>query len=135
MKQVFTLSFLLLGLSVFSQQKSPPAKQPPAAAASVAAQPESQPAAVNARSAGTSSQVKSAEAAPLPYDVNDKYMGRKAEFLNSMNVSELPADFPAYEKQWNLKEYNQVVEAYFVNHRELLKPRVKEKIDLAHPTN
>ncbi|MCW3103921.1 MAG: hypothetical protein JWO09_2361 [Bacteroidetes bacterium] len=134
MKQVFTLSFLLLGLSVFSQQKNPPAKQP-AAATTVTTPPAPQETPVNPRATSTSSQVKSSEVAPLPYDVNDKYMGRKSEFLNSMTVSELPADFPAYEKQWNLKEYNQVVEAYFVNHRELLKPRVKEKIDLAHPTN
>ncbi|MCW3072318.1 MAG: hypothetical protein JWO44_2208 [Bacteroidetes bacterium] len=133
MKQVFTLSFLLLSLSVFSQQKNTAAKQAPTT--TVTTQPASQETPVNPRAAATSSQVKSTETAPLPYDVNDKYMGRRAEFLNSMIVSELPADFPPYEKQWNLKEYNQVVDAYFSNHRDLLKDRVKEKIDLQYPKN
>ena len=68
------------------------------------------------------------ESHPLPYDVNDKYMGRKVEFINMMNVSELPTDFPVYEKQWDLKKYNAVVEAYFINHKDLLKEKVKQKL-------
>jgi hypothetical protein len=134
MKHVFTLSLLLLSFSVFSQQKSTSAKPAPATT-TVTRQPAPQETPVNPRAASTSSQVQSKEAAPLPYDVNDKYMGRKSEFLNSMIVTELPADFPAYEKQWNLKEYNQVVDAYFSNHRDLLKDKVKEKISLTYPKN
>lgn len=85
---------------------------------------------VNPRSAATSTQSVTYPSAKLPYDVDDIYMGRKQEFLNKMIVSELPADFPVYEKQynWGVKEYNAVVNAYFINHPELLKKEVKEKL-------
>lgn len=76
----------------------------------------------------TSASSVKAESSPLPYNVNDKYMGRRDEFLNNLTVTELPADFPVYEKQWGLKEYNAVVDAYYMNHMELLKPKVKQKV-------
>ena len=82
------------------------------------------------RSAATSSQSRSVAIAPLPYNVDDKYMGRRDEFLNDITLPELPADFPAYEKQWSLKEYNQVVDAYFLNHKDILKDRVREKLEM-----
>ncbi len=149
MKQIFTVLFLLFGLTVFSQQKTtakqqqakPQAAKPATAtkptAASTSAPAEIKPAATtenqtstnspDPRTAASSSQSR---AVALPYDVDDKYMGRKDEFLNDITLPELPADFPVYDKQWNLKEYNQVVDAYFINHKEILKARVREKIDL-----
>ena len=153
MKQIFTLLFLLFGLTVFSQQKTTakqqaakpqsaaPAAKPVTAAkpaaVSTAAPAEIKPAATtenqtstntpDPRTAASSSQSR---AVALPYDVDDKYMGRKDEFLNDITLPELPADFPVYDKQWNLKEYNQVVDAYFINHKDILKARVREKIDL-----
>lgn len=84
---------------------------------------------VESRGAATSAQVSSS---PLPYDVEDKYMGRRNEFLNYMTVTELPADFPIYDKAWGVKEYNAVVEAYCVNHQDILKERVKQKIQMMH---
>ncbi|MCW3086385.1 MAG: hypothetical protein JWP12_3751 [Bacteroidetes bacterium] len=152
MKQLFTLSFLLFGLTVFSQQKTaakqqpskaqstaPAAKPVPAAKSTAAVTPtaEIKPAATtetqpstntpDPRTAASSSQSR---AVALPYNVDDKYMGRKDEFLNDITLPELPADFPVYEKEWSLKEYNQVVDAYFINHKEILKDRVREKVDL-----
>ena len=80
------------------------------------------------RVASSSTQTKVTQADPLPYDVNDKYMGRKDEFLNLMIVPELPSDFPVYDKQWGLKEYNAVIDAYCMNHMDILKDRVKQKV-------
>jgi len=79
----------------------------------------------NPRTAGNSSQGTSAT---LPYDVTDKYMGRKDEFLNSTTLTELPADFPLYDPRWSVDEYNNVVDAYFIMHPEILKPRVADKL-------
>jgi hypothetical protein len=80
------------------------------------------------REASSSTKSQTTTAATLPYDVNDKYMGRKAEFLYQMTVTELPSDFPVYEKQWGVKEYNAVVDAYYRNHMSLLKPYVQAKM-------
>ncbi|MFL5762659.1 MAG: hypothetical protein ACJ77K_01880 [Bacteroidia bacterium] len=77
------------------------------------------------RTAATSGKASSS---PLPYDVNDKYMGRKQEFLNQMIVKELPADFPVYRKEWGLKEYNAVVDSWFMQHPDVLQERAKQKV-------
>jgi hypothetical protein len=124
MKQVFTLSFLFVSLSVFSQQKIETSKPAPAKAEQAATQVP----AVNPRSQATSTQGLSQAAAPLPYDMNDKYMGRKEEFLGNMTVTQIPADFPLYDKNLSLEQYNKMVDTYYMNHKELLKDRVKEKI-------
>jgi hypothetical protein len=73
------------------------------------------------------SQIK--ETPYLGYDVNQPYMGRKAEFLGNLTVSELPADFPQYDKAWSLKDYNGVVDAWYMLHMDILRPRVKAKIE------
>lgn len=126
MKQAFTLSLFLFSFTVFSQQKSAvPKSEKPATPQSTVSTSETDK---NPRSAATSGKSQSKAATPLPYDVDDKYMGRKAEFLNNLTVSELPADFPVYEKQWGLKEYNQVVDAFYLNHQDILKEKVKAKI-------
>jgi len=153
MKQVFTLLLVSAGITVFAQEKTaktatatPPVKETkqvapaPVSAASRTAPGELQKPATppstetqampDPRTAATSSQVRTVQPAPLPYDVNDKYMGRKDEFLNDITLPELPADFPVYDKQWSLKEYNQVVDAYFINHKDILKERVREKVEL-----
>lgn len=80
------------------------------------------------RTIQSSVKVEASQAEPLPYDVNDIYMGRKSEFLNSMIVTELPADFPKYLKEWSVKDYNAVVDAYFLNHLDLLKEKPKQKL-------
>jgi hypothetical protein len=115
----------MLGLSLFSQQQSKVEKTP---ASSVKSETPKQEQTPNLRTSVSASHVQSSPAAPLPYDTEDKYMGRKAEFLNQMTVSELPADFPVYEKQWSLNDYNLVVEAYYRNHQGILKERVKQKL-------
>ena len=63
-----------------------------------------------------------------PYDENDMYMGRKNEFLNSMIVTELPSDFPKYQKEWSVKDYNAVIDAYYTTHLDILKEKPKQKI-------
>ena len=68
---------------------------------------------VNPRTAATSVQLESHPTAPLPYNVDDIYMGRAEEFKKLFKTNELPVDFPIYEKQygWGLREYNAVVGA------------------------
>jgi hypothetical protein len=124
MKQILTLSFLLIGLNVFSQQQKE--SSPEVKGAETSTDKENAP----ARTAGTSSQSRVTEPVKLQYDVNDKYMGRSAEFLGNLTVSELPKDFPLYEKQWSLKEYNEVVLAFYYNHQEILRESVMEKIKM-----
>lgn len=114
------------------KDKQPAAAAAPAAKATVPAQ-AAQPAAPETqafpdpRSAATSSRSRSVQ---LPYDVEDKYMGRKGEFLNDITLPDLPADFPVYDKEWSLKEYNQVVDAYFLNHKDIVKAGVREKLEI-----
>ena len=115
MKYFYTLLLAASGLAAAAQNGSDPR--------------------VVARSGSSSAQVNTQPVAPPPYDMEDKYMGRKAEFLGLLTVDQLPTDFPAYEKQWSLKEYNQVVDAYLMNHQDILKPRVKEKIQLLQSRN
>jgi hypothetical protein len=126
MKQVFTLSFLLVGFLSFSQQRQENTVQK--TSANVA---ESKPGSAldSHRSASLTSrgQVR-IQATPLPYDIEDKYMGRKSEFLNNLTVTELPSDFPVYDKQFSLKEYNAAVDAFYLNHQEILKNKTKEKL-------
>ncbi len=114
MKKVITSLFIMIGIGAFAQERS-------ATSSNNASQSPQ-------RSGSSSTQTKTTEATPLPYDVNDKYMGRKDEFLNSMIVTELPADFPVYDKQWGVKEYNAVIDAYFMTHMDILKERVKQKV-------
>jgi hypothetical protein len=123
MKQFFTLSLLLFSFSVFSQRTV--SKDDPAPAATSETNAVTQQ-----RTSATSSQIRTSEPAKLPYDVNDKYMGRAAEFIGNLTVSELPHDFPVYEKQWSLKEYNQVVLAFYYNHMDIVREPVKEKLKL-----
>ena len=151
MKQIFTVLFLLVGLTVFSQQKAAtkqtaakPQSTASAAKTAPVVKPAVTPAAAEIKPAVTTAEASSStdapsprtaasssqtRAVPLPYDVDDKYMGRKDEFLNDIVLSELPSDLPVYEKQWSLKEYNQVVDAYFINHKDILKDRVRDKIN------
>jgi hypothetical protein len=124
MKQIFTVSFLLIAIAAFSQQKNGDTNPPKPQQNQVTAQGSD----LN-RPSGTVRR-RSTPVTPLPYDVNDKYMGRKAEFLGNLTVSELPSDFPAYEKIWSLKEYNQVVLAFYYNHRDIVRKGVNDKLDL-----
>ena len=125
MKRILTLSFLLFSIAAFAQQKA--AKQP--AAATPAPSSETQRTADQDARAGMAVKARTTQPAPLPYDVNDMYMGRKNEFLNQMIVSELPADFPIYRKGWSLTDYNQVVHDYYINHKELLTQNMLNKIN------
>ena len=115
MKKLITPFFIVAALSAFSQEKNPN---------NGAVQQN------NPRTAATSARVDVSPAPESFYDVNDKYMGRRDEFLNLMTVPELPADFPIYDKQWGLKEYNAVVDAYCMKHMDILKERVKQKVQL-----
>jgi hypothetical protein len=128
MKQIFTLSLVLCGFAAFSQQKSERTNtsQP---VVSEQQKNESTVAPIT-RTAPMSAQARTSEPAPLPYDVNDKYMGRAAEFLGNLTVSKLPSDFPVYEKQWSLKEYNGVVTAFYYNHLDIVREGVRKKLEL-----
>jgi hypothetical protein len=128
MKQICTLSLVLFSFAAFSQQRevSKNGTQPI---------PNNQKAtstqvADNPRTSGSSVQVRTSEPVVLPYNVDDKYMGRAAEFLGNLTVSELPADFPVYEKQWDLKTYNEVVTAFYHNHLDIVRENVRKKLEL-----
>lgn len=128
MKQIYTLSLILFSFTAFSQQRNVnPNTNPPAVTDTKNAEA---PAIGNTRNPSGSVQAKTSPATPLPYDMEDKYMGRKAEFLGNLTVSELPADFPVYEKQWDLKTYNQVVTAFYYNHLDIVREPVKKKLEL-----
>ena len=116
MKNLITACLMIINLSLFAQEKV------------VVTQQKSSPQASSPRTAATSARTENKAVEPLTYDVNDKFMGRKNEFLNMIIVPELPSDFPIYDKQWGVKEYNAVIDAYFMTHKDILKERVKQKI-------
>lgn len=113
MKKLLLILFVSIGLNTLAQEKTT------VGTTSLQEQP------VQKR---TSASSVKAESAPLPYDVNDKYMGRKDEFLNNLVVSSLPIDFPLYDKKMSLKEYNLVVDNFYKTHPEILKDAVKQKL-------
>lgn len=118
MKNILTACLMIASLTAFAQNNATNTQQ------------NTNPPASQDRTARSSSktQVTTAPSEPLPYDVNDKYMGRKDEFLFMTTLKELPSDFPVYAKQWGVKEYNGVIESYFMNHIDILKDNVKPKI-------
>lgn len=115
MKKLVSVFFIFLGFGAYAQT-------------SVDRQNQNGSDATIQRSAATSVRNDVSPTQPLPYDINDPYMGRKAEFLNQMIVTELPADFPKYEQQWDVKDYNAVVDAYYINHPEILKEKFRQKV-------
>ncbi|MDF2438177.1 MAG: hypothetical protein K0Q95_2553 [Bacteroidota bacterium] len=120
MKHFFTLFLLFLSIALIGQEKaSVPAESTTG---------RSGQSAVSARSAATSTQIRTSEPVKLPYDLNDRYMGRASEFLGNLTVSQLPADFPVYEKTMGLKEYDQAVEAFYYKHMDIVREPVKEKL-------
>jgi hypothetical protein len=127
MKQIYTLSFLLFSFTAFSQTKSANANSPEKSAIE---QKSRETPSNTVRNSSVSAQGRVSQPAPLPYDVNDKYMGRGEEFLANLTVDKLPGDFPLYEKQWSLKEYNQVVLAFYYNHLDIVKEGVRKKLEL-----
>jgi hypothetical protein len=131
MKQVFTLFFLLVGIAVFSQQKQNTEARTTSTTTTTTITSESKDQTVpvaGQRTAASSSQTRTSAANPVSYDVNDPYLGRKAEFLKNLTVPELPVDFPTYQKQWSYEDYNQVVDAYYKQHKEILTEKVKARI-------
>jgi hypothetical protein len=110
MKKLILLLFVIASMNAFAQEKATNNSQTPST------------------SARTSTTSVKAVSAPSPYDVNDKYMGRKDEFLNNLTVSSLPNDFPLYDKKMSLMEYNQVVDNFYKTHPSILKDAVKQKV-------
>lgn len=128
MKQIYTLSLILFSFTAFSQQRnvntntsSPQINETKNTTA---------PAAGNPRSSSVSVDARTSPATPLSYDMEDKYMGRKAEFLGNLIVSELPADFPVYNKQLDLEAYNLLVTAFYRNHLDIVTESVRKKLEL-----
>ena len=120
MKKIFISLLLLVSAGIWAQTSA--AKQEPLTSQNQPVVP------VNSRSVESSVKVVSSAPVAKPYDENDMYMGRKNEFLNSMTVKKLPEDFPKYQKEWSLKDYNLVVDAYYMNHMDILKEKPKQKI-------
>ena len=63
-------------------------------------------------------------------DTNDPYMGRTSEFLDRLTVSELPNDFPKYKAEYGVHGYNDVVDNYYRTHGSIVKPWVKQKLNI-----
>ena len=68
-----------------------------------------------------------------PVDEDDIYMGRKAEFLSNLTVSELPVDFPKYDKSYGLRYYNNLVDNFYFTHKNILKDGPKQKLEKSNP--
>lgn len=62
-----------------------------------------------------------------PIDENDQYLGKEKEFLNMINLTALPSDFPKYKKGTTFVEYDGKTEAYFKEHKDILKEAYKAK--------
>lgn len=120
MKKIFTVFLLFASTGMWAQvsvsKQEQTAPQNPAPNSTVQHPP------------APSVRVQTSAPLTLPYDVNDMYMGRKAEFLSSMIVKELPADFPKYKKEWSVKDYNAIVDNYYTTHLDILKENPKQKI-------
>ncbi len=67
---------------------------------------------------------------PASIDANDIYMGRRDEFLSRLTVSELPKDFPTYQKEYGVSGYNDVVDNYYRTHGSIVKEWVKQKLNI-----
>ena len=138
MKQLVVFSILLISSATFAQDKKQTIddSQKPASPniqenKIVGANQNEADVLANPRTANNSVRLESREPASLPYNVDDKYMGRAEEFKGLFKTKELPADFPVYEKQygWGIKEYNAVVGAYLENNKALLTEPVLRKLD------
>ncbi len=127
----FMFVFLTGSLSAFSQDAKTEKKTEPVASATTTDRSNTTSAPVNVRTASTSVKIQVSESAELPYNVDDKYMGRAESFKQLFKSNELPPDFPIYEKQygWGIREYNAVVGAYLENNKHLLTDKVLEKLN------
>lgn len=127
----FMLVFLTGSLSAFSQDAKTEKKQEPAASTTTIDGANTASTPVNVRTASTSVKMEFSESAELPYNVDDKYMGRAESFKQLFKSNELPPDFPVYEKQygWGVREYNAVVGAYLENNKHLLTDKVLQKLN------
>lgn len=115
MKKTVTYLLVLVSTVAFSQEKKADAVNTNQA---------------SPRTSASSVKVDNNAAKEYSYDVNDKYMGRKDEFLFMMTVPKLPSDFPLYNKEWGIKEYNAVVDAYCMMHLDIMKDGVKQKLQM-----
>lgn len=80
------------------------------------------------KSQNNSSSTNPSSSNNFQLDENDPYQGRKVEFLNQLIISEIPSDFPKYEKWMGVKHYNQIIDDYYKNHLDILKEKVRNKL-------
>src|ERR1700757_3767552 len=104
MKKAFTYPFIFLITFFFTDLKSQTLKQ----SSGAGTDPEVKQAAIKANQRRiekrkTQKNDITIPAKVNPIDENDIYEGRKAEFLGNLTVSELPADFPTYDKSYGMK--------------------------------
>ena len=136
MKKMFFYSFSLLMMLSFSKLKAQNLKEGPISNNN----PELREQAMKAKARRIEMQknkpAQLAATKPIsksPIDENDIYMGRKAEFLGNMTVTELPADFPKYDKSYGLRYYNNLVDNYYGAHKNILKDNVRQKLEGSNP--
>ncbi|MBA4240996.1 MAG: hypothetical protein C0448_09735 [Sphingobacteriaceae bacterium] len=128
-KILTTLLLLLSGIySIQAQVSSAPAGNNPALKEAALKANKNKSNQKEQKSQNNSSSSKSSTTNNFQLDENDPYQGRKAEFLNQLIVSEIPADFPKYEKWMGVKHYNQIIDDYYRNHLDILKEKVKNKL-------
>jgi hypothetical protein len=75
-------------------------------------------------------RTQSSAGTPTALDENDPYMGRTQEFLTRLTVTELPKDFPVYQKSYGVVGYNNVVDNYYRTHGSIVKDWVKQKLGI-----
>lgn len=127
-KGIILIAILIFAFSGFSQTNSAPAANNPALKEAALKANKNKSNQKEQKSQNNSSSSKSSTINNFQLDENDPYQGRKAEFLNQLIVSEMPADFPKYEKWMGVKHYNQIIDDYYRNHLDILKEKVKNKL-------
>ena len=65
----------------------------------------------------------------LQIDENDEYQGRTQEFLSLLIVKELPADFPKYNKSYGIRGYNELLDNFLANHKDIITESVRKKLE------
>jgi hypothetical protein len=65
----------------------------------------------------------------LQIDENDEYQGRTQEFLSLLIVKELPADFPKYNKSYGIRGYNELLDNFLANHKDIITEIVRKKLE------
>ncbi len=136
MKKVFFYSISFLMIVSFTKLKAQTAKEELVSKNNPSLEKDAMKARARKNQINKDKKAKIAATSTImvnPLDENDTYMGRTSEFLGNLTVSELPSDFPKYDKSYGLKYYNNLVDNFYGSHKDILKDGVRKKIEHHFP--